>query len=109
MLNVLLVPYVQERLHAGPIEFGWLVSAQGIGGNAGGLVVGQIARVVPARQMIVIGLTSAGGVLLVAAGVPLLPPARSRRSLRSVGRSSGGWWASRHSCSMRRPTPTAAE
>jgi len=72
MFNVLLVPYVQERLHAGPIEFGWLVSAQGIGGILGGLVVGHVARNVPARHLVVLGLISAGGVLLAAAGIPVL-------------------------------------
>jgi MFS family permease len=72
MFNVLLVPYVQERLHAGPIEFGWLVSAQGIGGIVGGLVVGHVASIVPARHLIVLGLISAGGVLLAAAGIPVL-------------------------------------
>jgi MFS family permease len=72
MFNVLLVPYVQERLHAGPIEFGWLVSAQGVGGIVGGLVVGHVARIVPARHLIVLGLVSAGAVLLAAAGIPVL-------------------------------------
>jgi MFS family permease len=72
MFNVLLVPYVQERLHAGPVEFGWLVSAQGVGGIVGGLAVAHVARIVAARHLVVLGLISAGGVLLAAAGIPVL-------------------------------------
>jgi MFS family permease len=72
IFNVVFVPFVKDVLGGGPIELGWLMSAQAVGGLAGGLAIGRLGhrlspgRVVPASAA-VFGLT----VMLAASGPPL--------------------------------------
>jgi MFS family permease len=54
--NVLLVVIINQLWHVGATEFGWVVSAQGLGGILGSLVVGAIAVRVSPRIM-----TAGGG------------------------------------------------
>lgn len=42
VINVLLVPFVKEVLGGSALEFGWIATAQGIGGLLGGLVMGHL-------------------------------------------------------------------
>ncbi len=44
--TALLVPFVKEILHGGPQDFGWLASAQAIGGLIGSLFIGRIGKIV---------------------------------------------------------------
>ncbi|MHB8645842.1 MAG: MFS transporter [Thermomicrobiales bacterium] len=44
--TALLVPFVKEVLHGGPQDFGWLASAQAIGGLTGSLFIGRVSKVV---------------------------------------------------------------
>src|SRR5581483_265399 len=55
IINVLLVVMVNQIWHVGATEFGWLISAQGIGGVIGTLVVGAIAARVSPRMMVIAG------------------------------------------------------
>ncbi len=41
---VLLVPFVKEVLHGGPQDFGWLASAQAIGGLVGSVLLGRVSK-----------------------------------------------------------------
>ncbi|MDQ6602744.1 MAG: MFS transporter [Chloroflexota bacterium] len=43
---VLLVPFTREVLHGGPQDFGWLASAQAIGGLIGSLFIGRVGKAV---------------------------------------------------------------
>lgn len=43
---VLLVPFVKEVLHGGPQTFGWLASAQAVGGLVGSLLIGRVSRAI---------------------------------------------------------------
>lgn len=43
---VLLVPFVKEVLHGGPQDFGWLASAQAVGGLIGSLFIGRVGKAV---------------------------------------------------------------
>src|SRR5215218_7424050 len=52
--NVLLVPFVEQVLHGDAQIFGWIVTAQGVGGLIGGLLAGTIGRLFsPVRIMAV--------------------------------------------------------
>ncbi|HIC89229.1 MAG TPA: MFS transporter, partial [Anaerolineae bacterium] len=42
IINVLLVVFVKDVLGGGALEFGWLATAQGVGGLIGGFVIGQV-------------------------------------------------------------------
>lgn len=61
IINVLLIVFINRIWHVGPTEFGWLVSAQGVGGVIGTVLVGAIATRIPPRIIVI-----AGGVILAA-------------------------------------------
>ncbi|MCA1666563.1 MAG: MFS transporter [Thermomicrobia bacterium] len=46
LFTVLIVPFVKDVLHGSPQDFGWLVSAQAIGGLIGSLFIGRIGKAV---------------------------------------------------------------
>lgn len=52
--NVMLVPFIYDVLHVGPREFGWIVTAQAIGGLSGGLFIGEVGRRISPRWLIVV-------------------------------------------------------
>jgi MFS family permease len=64
ILNVLLVPFVQDVLKVGALQFGWLMTARGIGGLLGGIVVGQLGRRVAPTRLIALGGGAAGLIFL---------------------------------------------
>ncbi|HZQ09713.1 MAG TPA: MFS transporter [Anaerolineae bacterium] len=70
IINVLLVVMVNQIWHVGATEFGWLISAQGIGGVIGTLVVGAIAARVSPRMMVIAGGLISGLVLLAIVNQP---------------------------------------
>lgn len=72
MTNVLLVPFVNQVLHGGAQEFGWLVTAQGIGGLLGGLIIGQVGRRVAPARLIRLSAWAMGAIMLVIVNVPVL-------------------------------------
>jgi MFS family permease len=43
---VLFVPFIKEVLHGGPQAFGWLASAQAVGGLVGSLFIGRVGKAV---------------------------------------------------------------
>jgi MFS family permease len=52
IMSALFVVFVGAVLHAGALELGWLMSAQGAGGLLGGVVVGALGnRFAPARMV----------------------------------------------------------
>ena len=63
LFNVMFVIFVSQNLGGGALEFGWLTSAQAIGGLLGGLVIGWIGhRIQPNRLT---GLLALNGVLIL--------------------------------------------
>lgn len=63
LFNVMFVIFVSQNLGGGALEFGWLTSAQAIGGLMGGLVIGWVGdRIQPNRMT---GLLAANGVLIL--------------------------------------------
>jgi predicted MFS family arabinose efflux permease len=74
-LNALVVPFVDEVLHAEAVVFGWLITAQGIGGLVGGFFVGWLGRAVPASHLLGFGLSIVGTLTLVLVNLPSIPVA----------------------------------
>lgn len=72
LINVLLVPYVREMLGGGSMQFGWLATAQGIGGLAGGLVMGTVGKRWLTPRVISLSLGSAGVLFLFMVHFPML-------------------------------------
>jgi predicted MFS family arabinose efflux permease len=70
--NVLLVPFINQVLHGDAQTFGWVVTAQGIGGLAGGLLVGQIGRLLAPARLMALSAWLLGVIVLVIVNVPLL-------------------------------------
>ena len=50
ILGVLLVVFVQDIVGGGAQEFGWILTARGIGGVLGGLVIARIGSRAPAQE-----------------------------------------------------------
>ena len=63
-LNVMFVVFIRQNLGGGAPEFGWLTSAQAVGGLIGGLVIGWLGyRILPNRLA---GALVFNGLLIVA-------------------------------------------
>jgi MFS family permease len=66
VMGVMIVVFAQRTLDGGPRDLGWIVSAQAIGGIAGGLLGGVIGDRVPVRWLIGLGTVALGaGDLLI--------------------------------------------
>ncbi len=72
VVNVLLVVFVSEVLRGGAFQFGWLATAQGAGGVAGGLALGRLAAVLPAPRLLALGMSAAGIALFARNHVPVV-------------------------------------
>lgn len=70
VINVLLIVIVNQIWHAGAQEFGWLISAEGIGGIIGTIVIGAIAGRVSPKNLIVLGGALAGVLFIVIVNQP---------------------------------------
>ena len=73
IITVLIVPLVKNLLHGGPLELGWLMTAQGVGGIAGGLLAGALARRIPGRRLVSLGLLGTALLVLAVVNFPWLP------------------------------------
>ncbi|HSR69914.1 MAG TPA: MFS transporter [Acidobacteriota bacterium] len=60
ILTVLFVVFISDTLKAGSLEFGWALTARGLGGLIGGLVVGQFGKKLKASRVFSLGLTGSG-------------------------------------------------
>lgn len=63
LFNVMFVIFVRQNLGGGALEFGWLTSAQAIGGLIGGLLIGWIGNRIQASRLT--GLVAVNGVLIL--------------------------------------------
>ncbi|HVF99810.1 MAG TPA: MFS transporter [Chloroflexia bacterium] len=72
MLGVLFAPFVKDVVGGGANEFGWLISAQAVGGLLGSLVVGGIWKKVPAWQLVALNFIALGLVDLLIFNIPIL-------------------------------------
>lgn len=60
VFGVLITPFVIEVLRAGPVELGWVRSAQGIGGIVGGLAIAYLGHRWPAGTLLGLGAAFIG-------------------------------------------------
>ncbi len=73
IIEVLFAPYVERILHGTPLELGWLMSAQAIGGILGSLAIPRLSKIIrPGRLMGICGLTFSI-VIVILALIPVLP------------------------------------
>jgi MFS family permease len=68
VVNPLLAPFVKTVLDGGPIEFGWLAASQGVGGMAGGILLGRFWHTAR-RSAVVLGSIGVGFGLFLMANV----------------------------------------
>lgn len=73
IINVLLVPFVKDILHGDAILFGWVASAQGIGGLAGTMLIGQFGKKLTSTQLVTGGLVADGVMLIVMVNSTWIP------------------------------------
>lgn len=65
MTTVLLVPFAKKVLLIGPLQLGWMITAQGVGGLVGALVVGRVGKVIPPARLLALGLGVLGALFVV--------------------------------------------
>ena len=75
ILAVLMAIYVQTVLGGGALEFGWILTAQAVGGLLGGLFVGQLSKRVQAKQLVGPGFILLGVIDILIFNIPNLPVA----------------------------------
>jgi Na+/melibiose symporter-like transporter len=73
ILTALNVVFVKDVLHGSAAVFGWMVTAAGVGGLIGGMVMGQAGPGMSPARLIALGLGAAGVILVVRTTVPMLP------------------------------------
>lgn len=71
--NVLLVPFVEQVLHGDAQVFGWIVTAQGIGGLIGGLLAGTLGRRFSPVRIMAVSAGAMGLLVLLIVNIPVLP------------------------------------
>jgi predicted MFS family arabinose efflux permease len=71
--NALLVPFVEQVLHGDAQVFGWVVTAQGIGGLVGGLLAGTIGRLFSPVRIMAASACLMGLLVLLIVNIPVLP------------------------------------
>ena len=72
LFNVMFVIFIQKELAGAALEFGWLTSAQAVGGILGGLMIGWIGSRLKANRLL--GLAAVNGLLIILlANLPSLP------------------------------------
>jgi MFS family permease len=74
LFNVMFVIFIREGLAGGALEFGWLTSAQAIGGLIGGLLIGWIGSRAQASRLVPL-IAVNGLLILLLVNLPSLPMA----------------------------------
>jgi MFS family permease len=73
IMSVLLVVFVQNVVGAEAQEFGWILTARGVGGVIGGLIVARVGARIQPKNLISMGMLGAGILLMVMLQFPTLP------------------------------------
>lgn len=73
IVTVLLVVFVQDVVGVGAREFGWILTARGIGGVLGGLIVARVGSGLKPKNLISFGMAGSGAVLFLMLLFPILP------------------------------------
>ena len=73
ILGVLLVVFVQDVVGVGAQQFGWILTARGIGGVLGGLVVARFGHRIRPKNLMAYGMAGTGILLFIMLQFPVLP------------------------------------
>ena len=73
ILGVLLVVFAQDAVKVGAQEFGWILTARGIGGVLGGLIVARVGPKFKPKNLMAYGMVGVGAVLFLMLWFPILP------------------------------------
>jgi MFS family permease len=72
IISAVLVVFVQDDMGLSAVEFGWMMTARGLGGLLGGLLIAQISRKIKPEKLAALGMALSGvGILLIVA-IPTL-------------------------------------
>jgi len=72
LFEVLLAPYVHDVLQGGANEYGWLLTAEAVGGLVGGVLMGPLSKRVKAANLIGPGLVGMGIIIIAVFNLPFL-------------------------------------
>lgn len=72
IIEVMLAPWVKSLLHGTSLTFGWLASAQAVGGVAGSLLMPRIVKVVKPALLIPISGVAFGLLVFAIVNIPIL-------------------------------------
>jgi MFS family permease len=73
LINVQMIPWVKDVLNRDSLVLGWMVSAQGIGGLIGALVLGSVGRALSPTTAIAVGLVVVGLLAIVIVNSVVVP------------------------------------
>ncbi len=73
IMGVLLVVFVQDVVGVGAQEFGWILTARGVGGVLGGLIIARVGPRFKPKNLLAYGMAGAGAVLIIMVQFPILP------------------------------------
>jgi MFS family permease len=72
IMGVLLVVFVQDVVGAGAQEFGWILTARGVGGVLGGLIIARVGSRIQPKNLMAYGLAGTGALLIIMLQAPIL-------------------------------------
>ena len=72
-MGVLIVVFVQDVVGVGAQEFGWILTARGVGGVLGGLIIARVGPRFKPKNLMAFGMAGAGAVLIIMLQFPSLP------------------------------------
>jgi MFS family permease len=73
IMTVLFVVFVQDVVGAGAQEFGWILTARGVGGVLGGLVVARVGPRIQPKNLMAYGMAGIGALFIIMLQFPVLP------------------------------------
>ena len=72
ILSAVFVVFVQDDMGLTAVEFGWMMTARGIGGLIGGLLIAQLGQRFSKAQLTAGGLLFSGIIILIMVSIPVL-------------------------------------
>ncbi len=72
IMSAVMVVFVQEVMDLGADGFGWILTARGVGGLLGGLLVAQLGQRFSTTQLVTGGLILSGFIILIIVNIPTI-------------------------------------